>query len=59
MEQKIIQVGNSAGVIIPKPLLDQLNLEAGSQIIIEQEISDGCYYFFNLRANLSNPLRSN
>ncbi len=37
MQQKIIQVGNSAGVIIPKALLDQLKLEPGSQIIIQQD----------------------
>lgn len=37
MDQKIIQVGNSAGIIIPKALLDQLNLEPGSLITLQQD----------------------
>lgn len=37
MQQKIIQVGNSTGVIIPKSLLDQVGLQAGSEVEIEQD----------------------
>ena len=37
MEQKIIQVGNSTGVIIPKLLLEKVKLKTGEQVIIEQD----------------------
>lgn len=37
MDQKIIQVGNSAGIIISKAILDQLNLEFGSQVVVQQD----------------------
>ncbi len=37
MEQKIIQVGNSTGVIIPKLLLEQTGFETGTQVIIETD----------------------
>ncbi|HUD44606.1 MAG TPA: AbrB/MazE/SpoVT family DNA-binding domain-containing protein [Patescibacteria group bacterium] len=37
MEQKIIQVGNSTGVIIPKVLLEQAGFETGTQVIIETD----------------------
>ncbi len=40
MEQKIIQIGNSTGIIIPKNLLDEAGLKPGSQVIIEKN-SDG------------------
>jgi putative addiction module antidote len=35
MEQKIIQVGNSTGVIIPKVLLEKAGFESGNQVVIE------------------------
>lgn len=41
MDQKIIQVGNSAGIIIPKALLDQLNLEPGSQVVVQEDLTAG------------------
>ena len=41
MEQKIIQIGNSTGVIIPKALLDEAGLKPGSHVIIEQDPQDG------------------
>jgi len=31
MQQKIIQIGNSTGIIIPKSLLDQVGLQAGNE----------------------------
>ncbi len=37
MDQKIIQIGNSAGIIIPKAILDQLRLEFGSQVVVQQD----------------------
>ncbi len=36
MNQKIIQIGNSTGIIIPKSLLDQVGLEAGNEVEIEE-----------------------
>ncbi|OGE32069.1 hypothetical protein A2631_03045 [Candidatus Daviesbacteria bacterium RIFCSPHIGHO2_01_FULL_44_29] len=41
MEQKVIQIGNSTGVIIPKPLLDGVGLKPGSQVVIETDPEDG------------------
>jgi len=37
MEQKIIKIGNSTGVIIPKALLNQIGLETGQEVLIEQD----------------------
>lgn len=34
MLQKILQVGNSAAVIIPKPLLEEMGLDVGDRIIV-------------------------
>lgn len=39
MMQKIIQIGNSTGIIIPKSLLNELNLKTGSQVVIEKDDS--------------------
>lgn len=39
-QQKIIQIGNSTGVILPKSLLEEIGLETGSEVIIEQDLSD-------------------
>ena len=35
MTQKIIQIGNSTGIIIPKALLDKLGLKHGSEVKVE------------------------
>jgi putative addiction module antidote len=40
MQQKIIQIGNSTGIILPKSLLEELNLEVGSEVIIEPDSTD-------------------
>jgi len=37
MTQKIIQIGNSTGIIIPKSLLDSLGLKAGSEVNVETD----------------------
>lgn len=34
MTQKIIQIGNSTGIIIPKALLDSVGLQAGSEVSV-------------------------
>ncbi len=39
MEQNIIQIGNSTGVIIPKSLLEEVGLRSGSQVIIEKDLT--------------------
>lgn len=36
MTQKIIQIGNSTGIIIPKALLDKIGLTSGSEVDIEE-----------------------
>lgn len=35
MEQKVIQIGNSAGLIIPKALLKQAKIKRGEKLILE------------------------
>lgn len=40
MTQKIIQIGNSTGIIIPKKVLDQLGLKPGNEVTIDQNLSD-------------------
>jgi putative addiction module antidote len=37
MNTVIRKIGNSEGVIIPKELLDRLNLRAGDSIVVVQE----------------------
>ena len=37
MTQKIIQIGNSTGIIIPKVLLDQIGLQPGSEVNVETD----------------------
>lgn len=37
MEQTVIQIGNSAGVIIPKQLRLQANIKLGDLVILEQD----------------------
>ena len=37
MTQKIIQIGNSTGIIIPKALLDLLGLQTGSEVSVETD----------------------
>ena len=39
MEQKIIQIGNSTGVILPKVLLEKIGLKPGSKVVIEQDLT--------------------
>jgi len=41
MEQKIIQIGNSTGLIIPKLLLKKLKLQTGSEVLIEPDPDRG------------------
>ena len=37
MTQKIIKVGNSAAVIIPKTLLQEVGLNIGNKVVIEKD----------------------
>ena len=34
-KQRLTKIGNSVGIIIPKPLLDTLGLEVGKELYIE------------------------
>lgn len=36
MEQTVIQIGNSAGVIIPKQLRQKMNIKLGNKVKLEQ-----------------------
>jgi putative addiction module antidote len=38
MTQKIIQIGNSTGIIIPKALLDVLGLHPGTEVNVESDL---------------------
>lgn len=37
MQQKIIPIGNSVGVIIPKELIDKIGLQVGSEVFIDKD----------------------
>lgn len=41
MEQKIIKIGNSLGVIIPQKILNKTGLKPGSPVIIEEGKIEG------------------
>lgn len=40
MQQKIIKIGNSTGIIIPKAMLDQMELRSGSEIEIQEDVQE-------------------
>ena len=40
MQQKIIQLGNSTGIIIPKSVLDQIGLETGTEVELQKDITN-------------------
>lgn len=40
MEQKVIQIGNSAGVVIPRELRKQLGIRIGENIIVDRKGSN-------------------
>ncbi len=40
MQQKIIQIGNSTGIIIPKSVLDQLGLQTGNEVELQKDITN-------------------
>lgn len=40
MQQKIIQIGNSTGIIIPKSVLDQIGLETGTEVELQKDITN-------------------
>lgn len=37
MQQKIIQIGNSSGIILPKELMSDLGIQAGSVVELEKD----------------------
>ncbi|MDP3974385.1 MAG: AbrB/MazE/SpoVT family DNA-binding domain-containing protein [bacterium] len=37
MEQKIVQIGNSAGVVIPKSILSNAGLKVGSKVRVQKD----------------------
>jgi putative addiction module antidote len=40
MQQKIIQIGNSTGIIFPKEFLDKKGLKSGAQVFIDENTDD-------------------
>lgn len=36
MEQKVIQIGNSVGVVIPQPYIAQLDLKPGDKVLVKK-----------------------
>jgi putative addiction module antidote len=38
MTQKIIQIGNSTGIIIPKAILDVLGLQPGTEVNVQSDL---------------------
>jgi len=40
MQQKIIQIGNSAGIVLPKSIREETGLKPGSKVTIEKKGKD-------------------
>ncbi|MBI2641280.1 AbrB/MazE/SpoVT family DNA-binding domain-containing protein [Candidatus Roizmanbacteria bacterium] len=43
MAQKIIKVGNSAAIIIPKTLLQEVGLNIGNSVVVEKDITNQAF----------------
>ena len=56
MEQKIIQIGNSTGVIIPKALLNQIGLETGQEVLIEQDPTTNALIIIKKGTKIKRPI---
>ena len=41
MPQKVIKIGKSTGITIPKEILEELNLKAGDQVVVEVDKKQG------------------
>ncbi|MFP4539960.1 MAG: AbrB/MazE/SpoVT family DNA-binding domain-containing protein [Candidatus Paceibacterota bacterium] len=41
MAQKIIKIGKSQGVTIPKKVLEEMNLKAGDRVVVEHNRKSG------------------
>lgn len=37
MEQKVVQIGNSIGVVIPQPISDDIGIRRGTRVRIEKQ----------------------
>ena len=58
MEQKVIQIGNSTGVIIPKILLEKVGLQAGSQVVLEQDSTGSCIVMAKIGTKLNSSFQA-
>lgn len=50
MTQKIIQIGNSTGIIIPKALLELLGVQTGNEIRIETDETTNSLIIHNAKS---------
>ncbi|HSW97295.1 MAG TPA: AbrB/MazE/SpoVT family DNA-binding domain-containing protein [Candidatus Saccharimonadales bacterium] len=49
MTQKIIQIGNSTGIIIPKSLLENLGLQLGNEVTVETDVETNALIIRNTK----------
>lgn len=50
MTQKIIQIGNSTGIIIPKALLELLGVQTGNEVRIETDETTNSLIIHNAKS---------
>ncbi len=53
MTQKLIQIGNSTGIIIPKALLELLGVQSGNEVRIERDVTTNSLIIHNA----DNPIK--
>lgn len=42
MKQKVIKIGSSIGVVIPKPVAEELGFKAGQEVDINPDVASKC-----------------
>lgn len=57
MKQKVIQIGNSSGIIIPKEFLAEVGIQTGSEVeIVKDATGKGFYIVKNEEKNLNSSI---
>jgi antitoxin component of MazEF toxin-antitoxin module len=51
MIQKIIKIGDSVGITIPKSALKELNMKAGDEVYVEADVVSGSLLYTPVKKN--------
>lgn len=52
MAQKIIKIGKSTGITLPKNVLEELNMRAGDEVVIEADGKRGGFFVRTARKGI-------